>query len=54
MQSYYDITNPDAAYEWLYSVLDMGLMDCPIIIYISAKQESIDLMVIKYFSAYAV
>ena len=23
MQSYYDITNPDAAYEWLYSVLDM-------------------------------
>lgn len=23
MQRYYDITNPDAAYEWLYSVLDM-------------------------------
>lgn len=23
MQSYHDITNPDAAYEWLYSVLDM-------------------------------
>ena len=27
MQRYYDITNPDAAYEWLYSVLDMKRRD---------------------------
>lgn len=23
MKSYYDITNPDASYDWLHSVLDI-------------------------------
>ena len=25
MGIYYDITNPDASYEWLYSILNIGL-----------------------------